>query len=45
MRNTLIFLLIAVASQMHCGSVAAHTSDVLQSVGDYPAKKKGIYYA
>ena len=46
MKKTLILLIVAIASQFNCGTIAAKKLDINQVVGDFPTTiKKGIYYA
>ena len=44
MKRTLMLIIVAIAMQLNCGTIAAQT---IKSIGDYPTdcNKKGMYYA
>ena len=46
MKKILVLLLVTIALQLNCGTIAAEKLNTDQVVGDFPtAIKKGIYYA
>ena len=40
MQKIFILLVIAIASQLNCGSVAAYQLDTFKTVGDFPTQEK-----